>query len=125
MAKVDEGGEVKGTGVIDGIKVIPDIIATTPKEVPAVEAVTYDQWWVSRVIIMTGRPSEPLAVQVSFVRAYADIDGNLHTTPNQEVEASLRIDDLLNEATKDVGLRDIVKLLMEKIQEIATNRGVL
>lgn len=125
MAKVEAGEEVKGTGVVDGIKVIPEIIATTPKEVPAVEAVTYDKWWISRVIIMAGRPSEPLAVQVSFVRAYADVDGNLHTTPNQEVEATLRVDDLLNEATKDTGLRDTVKLLMEKIQEMATNRGVL
>ncbi len=115
----------KGTGVVDGKKVIPDIVASVPFEVPAVEAVTYDKWWISRLIIMGGRPSEPVAMQVSFVRAFSDKEGNLFTTPNQEVEASLRVDSLLDEAAKDSELGDIVQQLLDKVQALGFERGVL
>lgn len=93
------------------------IIAPTPTEVPALEAKTYDKYWLKYLQIMADNPSNKIRVTAILHKA-REVGGEWELS-SVDSDVVVIVDDFEAAATVDPTLITLKNDLLDKIRDIA------
>ena len=101
------------------------INATTPIEVPPVQAITYDSWVIKHMVFVGEGITRPAQARITFQRGKKNEDGSWLLSNDPEHVTVMDIDDIFQEAFADPEVAEAVGKFLNAIDKIGKNKGIL
>lgn len=109
-------------------------VAKNPYVTPAKSEVTYDKYWLSRLMVNAPNPSRPSRVVARFkpardIQVESNVNGETVMIDTKEVlengqEVTVNIENVFKAASENLELADTMNKLFEQLQKIGIEQGV-
>jgi hypothetical protein len=101
------------------------INASTPIEIPASEAIVYNNWVIKQMTFVGEGITRPAQARIIFQRGKKNEDGTWILSDKPEHTITMNIDDIYAEAAADTEVAQAVGMFLYAIDKIGKTKGVL